>query len=195
MNALSCSSSYPPSISQATTTVASKLCINTQNVFDSPLLKSRQNGSIVSHLWKTDRQIYVFRWKLVLDIRRGSVSNCSPIKRFSFLFFLASSFLKNRQSPVADQSVESSPFWGLGNPGFLWFHGNRKESSAWTSKRDFLMLAGTFQDNAFTARGLLSGCFHYVAGFNTTLFRGFAGASFKNATLNIIRVSHTGGTC
>lgn len=76
------------------------------------------------------------------------------------LFFYQRLSSKNGQSPAADQSVESSPFWALGNPGFQY-------CVAELLKHDFLMAAGT-QDNATAARVFFPGCFYYFCGFNTT---------------------------
>lgn len=47
------------------------------------------------------------------------ITDRSSNKLFFVCMRLTTSFAKNRQSLVADQSVESSPFRPLGNPGFL----------------------------------------------------------------------------
>lgn len=96
------------------------IIINFIILYDSPMLTSRQKGSILFFHWQTDRST-----DLCLPLsgttcpgeQATSISDCSSNKLFFFL--LACSLPKNRQSPVADQSVESSPFWALGNPGFL----------------------------------------------------------------------------
>lgn len=112
---------------------------------------------------------------------------------FSLCAHITTSFAKNRKSLVADQSVESSPFWPLGNPGFLWSSGNRKSTvDGQSPNRDFLMVS---QHNETIC------LLWFLAVF--TVFRGFNAALSHSCDLHTIiqgqeyecYQTHAGITC
>lgn len=78
--------------------------------------------------------------------------------------------LKNGLSPVADQSVESSPFSALGNPGFLKLKSNRQRAlHDQIPQQDFLM--PWVPSRTMPQLGEVYALFAYVVfNFNTTVW-------------------------